>query len=35
MRVIIVGCGRLGAYVAKSLLDQGHDVTVVDRKSVV
>jgi len=33
MRVIIVGCGRLGAYVAKSLLDQGHDVTVVDRNS--
>ncbi|HOZ49752.1 MAG TPA: TrkA family potassium uptake protein [Candidatus Hydrogenedentes bacterium] len=28
--VIVVGCGRLGAYVANQLSLQGHDVVVVD-----
>lgn len=29
-RVIIVGCGRVGATVAKRLLEKGDDVTVLD-----
>jgi trk system potassium uptake protein TrkA len=33
MRVIIVGCGRVGAYLAKALLAGGHEVTVVDRNT--
>ncbi|HEY5387507.1 MAG TPA: TrkA family potassium uptake protein, partial [Thermoleophilia bacterium] len=31
MKVIIVGCGRVGAYTAASLARLGHDVVVVDR----
>ncbi|MEA4883958.1 MAG: TrkA family potassium uptake protein [Clostridia bacterium] len=31
MRVLIVGCGRVGATLATSLADDGHDVVVVDR----
>jgi len=30
MRVVIVGCGRVGALLAASLDSQGHDVAVVD-----
>jgi trk system potassium uptake protein len=33
MRVIIVGCGRVGAYLARSLVAAGHQVAVVDRVS--
>ena len=33
MRIIIMGCGRLGAYLARHLDSEGHDVTVVDRSS--
>lgn len=29
-KVMIVGCGRLGAMVAKTLVDRGDEVTVVD-----
>ncbi|MDE2766387.1 MAG: NAD-binding protein, partial [Chloroflexota bacterium] len=29
-RVIIVGCGRVGAMVAEALLEQGDDVTILD-----
>ena len=29
-RVLIVGCGRLGAMVAKELVDRGDQVTIVD-----
>ncbi|MDH5373721.1 MAG: NAD-binding protein [Acidimicrobiia bacterium] len=32
MRIVIAGCGRVGANVAKMLVDAGHDVTVVDRR---
>ncbi|MEX2598412.1 MAG: TrkA family potassium uptake protein [Dehalococcoidia bacterium] len=28
--VVIVGCGRLGAMVAKTLVDRGDEVTIVD-----
>jgi trk system potassium uptake protein TrkA len=31
MRVIIVGCGRVGAHTAATLAREGHDVAVVDR----
>lgn len=31
MRVIIVGCGRMGSELALQLWHDGHDVTVVDR----
>ena len=31
MRILIVGCGRVGAGLAKTLVTRGHSVTVVDR----
>jgi trk system potassium uptake protein len=31
MKVIIVGCGRVGAYTAASLAREGHEVVVVDK----
>lgn len=31
MKVVIMGCGRVGARVATMLDDNGHDVTIVDR----
>jgi len=31
MKVIIVGCGRVGAHTAAALAREGHDVAVVDR----
>ncbi len=33
MKVVILGCGLLGAYLAHRLLSQGHEVTVVDPDS--
>ncbi|MEU8717412.1 TrkA family potassium uptake protein [Streptomyces sp. NPDC048663] len=33
MRVIVVGCGRVGAALAARLVTEGHDVRVVDRES--
>lgn len=33
METIIVGCGRVGAAVAILLSEEGHNVTVIDRKS--
>lgn len=30
MRIIIVGCGRVGAMVANVLSKEGHDVTIID-----
>ena len=30
MFILIVGCGRVGSALAKSLLDSGHDVSVLD-----
>ncbi|WP_225101686.1 TrkA family potassium uptake protein [Streptomyces sp. CoH27] len=32
MRVIIVGCGRVGATLAAQLVTEGHDVRLVDRQ---
>lgn len=33
MKVIIMGCGRLGAHLARRLDRERHDVTVIDRMS--
>ncbi|MBM3128740.1 MAG: TrkA family potassium uptake protein [Chloroflexi bacterium] len=33
MKIIIMGCGRLGAHLARRLDREGHDVTVIDRMS--
>ncbi len=33
MRVVILGCGRVGASLASLLDKEGHEVTVVDRNS--
>jgi trk system potassium uptake protein TrkA len=33
MRVVIVGCGRLGSLVARGLDREGHQVTVIDRQA--
>lgn len=33
MKVIILGCGRLGAHLARRMDQEGHDVTVIDRTS--
>ncbi|MFK4148902.1 potassium channel family protein [Streptomyces sp. NPDC004065] len=32
MRVIIAGCGRVGALLASELVAEGHDVRIVDRR---
>lgn len=32
MKVIIVGCGRVGSRLARVLESEGHDVTVIDEK---
>lgn len=31
MKILIVGCGRVGAELAQSVARQGHDVTIVDQ----
>jgi trk system potassium uptake protein TrkA len=33
MRVVILGCGRVGAMLAQLLVSEGHDVTVIDQDS--
>jgi trk system potassium uptake protein TrkA len=33
MNVVILGCGRLGAYLARRLQEEGHRVTVIDKDS--
>ena len=33
MRIIIIGCGRMGAGLAQTLCQRGHTVTVVDRNA--
>ncbi len=30
MRFVIMGCGRVGSGLARSLTDEGHDVTIMD-----
>ncbi len=31
MFVVVVGCGRVGASIARSLVEDGHDVNVIDQ----
>jgi len=31
MKVVILGCGRVGAHLARMLLQEGQEVTIVDR----
>jgi trk system potassium uptake protein TrkA len=31
MRVVVLGCGRVGAYLANMLVEEGHQVCVIDR----
>lgn len=33
MKVVILGCGRLGAHLARRLDSEGHAVTIIDRTS--
>jgi trk system potassium uptake protein TrkA len=33
MHVVVVGCGRVGSTVALELIEAGHDVVVIDKKS--
>jgi trk system potassium uptake protein len=33
MRVVILGCGRVGSGLANALDAEGHDVTIIDRNS--
>lgn len=33
MKVVILGCGRVGAHLARQLQEEGHHVTVVDEDS--
>ncbi|MGD9793547.1 MAG: TrkA family potassium uptake protein [Acidimicrobiia bacterium] len=33
MHVVVVGCGRVGSTVALELVEAGHDVVVIDKKS--
>ena len=30
MRIIIVGCGKVGATIAEQLVEEGHDLSVID-----
>lgn len=32
MNVLIIGCGRVGSNLAKTLCDKGHDVSIMDRR---
>ena len=34
MHVVIVGCGRVGSSLARNLVEEGHTVSVIDRKRV-
>lgn len=33
MRIVILGCGRVGAYLASMLVAEGYQVTVIDRNA--
>lgn len=33
MRIVILGCGRVGAHLARMLVAEGHQVTVIDKNS--
>ena len=33
MRIVVMGAGSVGAYIVSILVDEGHDVLVVERDS--
>ena len=35
MRIVIIGCGKVGIALAKTLSHEGHDVTMIDRNKAV
>ncbi len=35
MDIIIVGAGRLGSYIASTLTEEGHNITIVDRNETL
>jgi trk system potassium uptake protein TrkA len=34
MKTVILGCGRAGAYLARMLASEGHEVTVIDQNRI-
>jgi trk system potassium uptake protein TrkA len=35
MKIIVVGCGKIGATIIESLVSEGHDVTVIDKDPAI
>ena len=35
MKIIVVGCGKIGAHIVATLVHEGHDVVVVDENPTV
>ena len=35
MKIIIVGCGKIGATLIENLVSEGHDITVIDSNQKV
>ena len=35
MRIIIVGCGNVGATLAEQLSKEGHNITIIDTREVL
>lgn len=35
MKFIIVGCGKVGTTIAKSLVDEKHDVIIIDKSNEI
>ena len=35
MKIIVVGCGKVGSALARQLSEEGHDVSVVDKNQQV
>ncbi len=35
MKIIVVGCGKIGATIIESLIAEGHDITVIDKEPSV
>ena len=35
MKIIVVGCGKIGATIVESLVAEGHDITAIDNNAVV
>ena len=33
MKIIIVGCGKVGTTIAEELYHEGHDITVIDQNA--